>query len=93
MGYKFTCTECAHSWDVAFMGPYKPEMITSHPCPKCDVKAIVAERVDAPKVEFTEKSAAIIRSEPSMRPSGDFINHLQQIKKAHKNNTMDDKWT
>lgn len=93
MGYKFSCESCEHNWDIVHMGSYKPAMITAYPCPKCDKHSIVAEYIENEKLSDNNKSANIIRSEPSMRPSGDFVNHLQNIKKAHKGNTMDDKWT
>jgi len=93
MGYKFTCTSCEHSWDIVYMGSYTPALITSFPCPKCDNKSITAEKVEGEIIENKEISAAIIKGEHNMRPSGDFINHLQDIKKAHVGNTMQDKWT
>lgn len=93
MGFKFKCESCEYDWTIVHMGSYKPAMITAHPCPKCDKKTVVAEPLEVEKIDTGNSSASIIRSEPSMRPSGDFINHLQNIKKSHPGNTMDDKWT
>lgn len=91
MGYKFNCTNCDNTWEIAFMGNYKPAHITNFPCAKCDMKTVVAE-----KLEYTtplkETFAPAISYATRKKPSRYFREIVDNIRKSHPNSTIQDKY-
>lgn len=77
--YVFKCKACDNTFDkILSMSNYKqPEL---EPCPKCNEL----------KVEKNISGLNMILLEPSMyKPTGEFRELLQQIKKNNKGSTID----
>ena len=91
MAYKFTCTNCDNTWEIGFMGNYKPEHITNFPCAKCDKMTVISERLVSTK-PVKESVAPHISYETRKKPSRDFRNIVDNIRKSHPNSTIQDKW-
>lgn len=91
MGYRFNCSNCNHTWDVPYMGNYPTSFITDNPCPKCDKKTITAQRLESQVSDNTNKAPIFTYGNPK-KPSRDFVNFVQEIKRVHRGSTIEDKW-
>lgn len=91
MSYKFTCTNCDNTWEVGFMGNYPVSFITNNPCAKCDMKTVVAEKLVSTR-PVKESVAPSISYATRKKPSRDFRNIVDNIRKSHPNSTIQDKY-
>ena len=88
MAYKFTCSNCGFVNEIGYMGNYPVSWFTENPCPKCDMKTMVAEKQEISETLNNNKAPTVIYGNPK-KCSGDFKNFVTAIKNAHKGSTIE----